>query len=66
LICGGSPATAYAIGDVLSLRHSLHTKPSQAKGFYGVYFGLILVTSALVVVSKYSIDTLTPLGGSKS
>jgi Mn2+/Fe2+ NRAMP family transporter len=28
-----SLATAYAIGDVLSLRHSLHRKPSEAKSF---------------------------------
>jgi hypothetical protein len=34
-------STAYAIGDVLSLRHSLHRKPSGAKGFYAVYCGLI-------------------------
>ena len=59
-------AAAYAIGDVVSQRHSLHTRPSAAKGFYGVYFGLILVTSALVVVIKYSIDMFTSLGGSRS
>ena len=28
-----SLSTAYAIGDVLSLRHSLHRKPKDAKGF---------------------------------
>src|ERR1700737_1466408 len=31
-----SLSTAYAIGDVLSLKHSLHRKPSDAKGFYAV------------------------------
>jgi Mn2+/Fe2+ NRAMP family transporter len=35
-----SLSTAYAVGDVLSLKHSLHRKPNQAKGFYGVYCGL--------------------------
>ena len=44
-----SLATAYAIGDVLSLRHSLHRKPSDAKGFYLVYAGLIGVAAALVL-----------------
>jgi Mn2+/Fe2+ NRAMP family transporter len=29
-----SLSTAYAIGDVLSLRHSLHRKPKEAKAFY--------------------------------
>ena len=28
-----SLSTAYAIGDVFSLRHSLHRKPLDAKGF---------------------------------
>ena len=54
-----SLATAYAIGDVLSLRHSLHTKPSEAKGFYGVYFGLILVASALVLAPGVPLGLLT-------
>ena len=31
---------ATAIGDVASLKHSLHRKPTDAKGFYAVYFGL--------------------------
>ena len=35
-----SLSTAYAVGDVLSLKHSLHRKPSEAKGFYVVYCGL--------------------------
>jgi Mn2+/Fe2+ NRAMP family transporter len=40
-----SLATAYAIGDVFSLRHSLHRRPQDAKGFYAVYFGLIVVAA---------------------
>jgi Mn2+/Fe2+ NRAMP family transporter len=54
-----SLATAYAIGDVLSLRHSLHRKPNQAKGFYGVYFGLILVAAALVLTPSVPLGLLT-------
>ncbi|MBV9245017.1 MAG: divalent metal cation transporter, partial [Methylobacteriaceae bacterium] len=38
-----SLSTAYAIGDVLSLRHSLHRKVGDAKGFYAVYVLLIAV-----------------------
>ena len=42
-----SLSTAYAIGDVLSLRHSLHRKSNQAKGFYGVYCGLMPMAAVL-------------------
>jgi Mn2+/Fe2+ NRAMP family transporter len=41
-----SLTTACAVGDVLSLKHSLHRKPNQAKGFYGVYCGLTLMADA--------------------
>jgi Mn2+/Fe2+ NRAMP family transporter len=44
-----SLSTAYAIGDVLVLRHSLHRNPTDARGFYLVYAGLIAVAAALVV-----------------
>ncbi|MBC7622242.1 MAG: divalent metal cation transporter, partial [Aeromicrobium sp.] len=33
-----SLSTAYAVGDVLSMNHSLHRKPKEAIGFYAVYF----------------------------
>jgi Mn2+/Fe2+ NRAMP family transporter len=54
-----SLATAYAIGDVLSLRHSLHRSPKEAKGFYGVYFALILVGAALVITPGTPLGLLT-------
>jgi Mn2+/Fe2+ NRAMP family transporter len=44
-----SLATAYAIGDVLSLRHSLHRRATDAKGFYLVFAGLIAVAACLVL-----------------
>jgi hypothetical protein len=54
-----SLATAYAIGDVLSLRHSLHRKPQDAKGFYAVYFGLIMLAAALVLIPGTPLGLLT-------
>jgi Mn2+/Fe2+ NRAMP family transporter len=54
-----SLSTAYAIGDVLSLRHSLHRKPSEAKGFYAVYFGLIVIAAALVLTPGTPLGLLT-------
>jgi Mn2+/Fe2+ NRAMP family transporter len=44
-----SLSTAYAIGDVLAVRHSLHRKPTEAWGFYLVYAGLIGVAAVLVL-----------------
>ncbi|MBC3870582.1 NRAMP family divalent metal transporter [Undibacterium oligocarboniphilum] len=54
-----SLSTAYALGDVLSLRHSLHRKPSDAKGFYAVYFGLIVLAAALVLAPGVPLGLLT-------
>jgi NRAMP (natural resistance-associated macrophage protein)-like metal ion transporter len=54
-----SLATAYAIGDVLSLRHSLHRKLHDAKAFYGIYFGLILLSAVLVLTPGTPLGLLT-------
>jgi Mn2+/Fe2+ NRAMP family transporter len=54
-----SLATAYAIGDVLSLNHSLHRKPTEAKGFYAVYAGLIVLAAALVLTPGTPLGLLT-------
>jgi Mn2+/Fe2+ NRAMP family transporter len=54
-----SLATAYAIGDVLSLNHSLHRKPGDAKGFYAVYGGLVVVAAALVLTPGMPLGLLT-------
>jgi len=43
-----SLATAYALGDVLSLKHSLHRGARDAQGFYLVYCGLIAAAAGLV------------------
>jgi Mn2+/Fe2+ NRAMP family transporter len=54
-----SLATAYAIGDVLSLKHSLHRKPTEAKGFYVVYGGLVALAAALVLTPGAPLGLLT-------
>lgn len=54
-----SLATAYAIGDVFSLKHSLYRKPQDAKGFYGVYFGLIVLAAVLVLTPGTPLGLLT-------
>jgi len=54
-----SLSTAYAIGDVMALNHSLHRKPAEAKGFYAVYCGLIVVAAALVLSPGTPLGLLT-------
>ena len=54
-----SLATAYAIGDVLALRHSLHRKPGEAKGFFLVYSGLIALAAGLVLTPGTPLGLLT-------
>ncbi len=56
-----SLSTAYAIGDVFAVRHSLHRKPGDAKAFYAVYGGLIVVAAALVLTPGTPLGLLTNL-----
>lgn len=56
-----SLSTAYAIGDVFAVRHSLHRKPGDAKAFYAVYIGLIIVAAALVLTPGTPLGLLTNL-----
>ena len=56
-----SLSTAYALGDVLSLKHSLHRKAGDAKGFYAVYCGLIALAAALVLTPGAPLGLLTNL-----
>jgi Mn2+/Fe2+ NRAMP family transporter len=54
-----SLSSAYAIGDVMSLKHSLHRKPGEAKGFYAVYCVLIAVAAGLVLMPGVPLGLLT-------
>src|SRR5580693_5587002 len=45
-----SLSTAYAVGDTLGLKHSLHRGFRQAKGFYVIYAVLIAVAAAIVLI----------------
>src|ERR1700691_4160444 len=40
-------STSYALSDVLGLKHSLHRKVSDAKGFYIVFAGILLVSAVI-------------------
>ena len=54
-----SLSTAYALGDVLGLNHSLHRGVKQAKGFYAVYGLLIAVAATIVLIPGSPLGLLT-------
>lgn len=54
-----SLSTAYAVADVLSLKHSLHRKPTDAKAFYAIYALLIAAAAALVLIPGVPLGLLT-------
>jgi len=54
-----SLATAYALGDVLSLKHSLHRSAWDARGFYLVYCGLIAAAAGLVLMPGAPLGLIT-------
>jgi Mn2+/Fe2+ NRAMP family transporter len=54
-----SLSSAYAIGDVLGLKHSLHRGFRQAKGFYAVYAALIAGAATIVLIPGSPLGLLT-------
>lgn len=54
-----SLSTAYAVSDVLNFKHSLHRKFSEARVFYSVYGGLLLVAAMLVLTPGVPLGLLT-------
>ncbi|HEY2578550.1 MAG TPA: NRAMP family divalent metal transporter [Streptosporangiaceae bacterium] len=54
-----SLSTAYAIGDVFGLKHSLHRGVKGAKGFYAVYGGLVATAAAVVLIPGSPLGLLT-------
>jgi len=54
-----SLSTAYALGDVLKLEHSLHRKVTDEPGFYAVYAVLIALAAGLVLIPGVPLGLLT-------
>jgi Mn2+/Fe2+ NRAMP family transporter len=54
-----SLSSAYAIGDVLGMKHSLHRGVGQAKGFYALYTALIAVSAAVVLLPGSPLGLIT-------
>ncbi|HEY2641497.1 MAG TPA: NRAMP family divalent metal transporter [Streptosporangiaceae bacterium] len=54
-----SLSTAYAISDVLGLKHSLHRGVKGAKGFYAIYAGLIGLAATVVLLPGSPLGLIT-------
>jgi len=54
-----SLSSAYAIGDVLGMKHSLHRGVGQAKGFYALYAALIGGAAAIVLIPGSPLGLIT-------
>ncbi|GAA2138270.1 divalent metal cation transporter [Kitasatospora kazusensis] len=54
-----SLSTAYAIGDVFGMKHSLHRGVGGAKGFYAVYAGLVGLAAVIVLIPGSPLGLLT-------
>ena len=54
-----SLSTAYAIGDVFGIKHSLHRGVQGAKGFYAVYAALVAAAAAIVLIPGSPLGLLT-------
>jgi len=54
-----SLSSAYAIGDVLGMKHSLHRGFRQAKGFYVLYAALIGGAAAIVLIPGSPLGLIT-------
>jgi NRAMP (natural resistance-associated macrophage protein)-like metal ion transporter len=52
-------STSYALGDVLGLKHSLHRKVSEAKGFYAVFAGLLALSAVIVLIPGSPLGLIT-------
>ena len=52
-------STSYAVSDVLGVKHSLHLKPSDAKGFYAIYTALMVLAATIVLIPGSPLGLLT-------
>jgi Mn2+/Fe2+ NRAMP family transporter len=54
-----SLSTAYALGDVLGLKHSLHRGVRHAKAFYVMYAGLVAGAATIVLIPRSPLGLFT-------
>ncbi|HXA61989.1 MAG TPA: NRAMP family divalent metal transporter [Streptosporangiaceae bacterium] len=52
-------ATSYAFGDMFNLRHSLHRRFSDARGFYASYTAMVTAAAAIVLIPGAPLGLIT-------
>ncbi|MBV9579723.1 MAG: Nramp family divalent metal transporter [Chloroflexi bacterium] len=52
-------ATSYAFGDVFGIKHSLHRGVGDARGFYAIYAGLVVLAAGIVLIPNAPLGLLT-------
>ncbi len=52
-------STSYAFGDVFGARHSLHRGWREAKLFYGIFGGLVVLAAAIVLIPGAPLGLIT-------
>jgi NRAMP (natural resistance-associated macrophage protein)-like metal ion transporter len=52
-------STSYALGDVFSVKHSLHRSLWDGKAFYAIYAGLVIATAAIVLIPHAPLGLMT-------
>ena len=52
-------STAYAVGDLLAVTHSLHRTPGQSRSFTLIYAGLIAASAVLVLIPGSPLGLIT-------
>ena len=57
--CVVTLSSAYAFGDTFGMKHSLHRKATDAKGFYGIYAGQVVVAAGIVLIPGAPLGLMT-------
>jgi NRAMP (natural resistance-associated macrophage protein)-like metal ion transporter len=52
-------STSYAFGDVFGLKHSLHRSWKDARTFYAIYTGLVLLAGGIVLIPNAPLGLIT-------
>jgi Mn2+/Fe2+ NRAMP family transporter len=52
-------ATSYAFGDVFGAKHSLHRSWRDAKFFYGVFSGMVVLAAGIVIIPHAPLGLIT-------
>jgi Mn2+/Fe2+ NRAMP family transporter len=52
-------STSYAFGDVFRTNHSLHRKAHEAKLFYGIFSGVVVLAAAIVLIPEAPLGIIT-------